>query len=242
MLYDLWNFLQQLIFPPPRGCLLCGDLAAEDVICLSCQSNWAGEKERHPPCPRCGRFLSEGSPANLCRDCHRGATSFARARAIAPYTGPWRKLIHGFKFRRRRYLGRPLGKLLAGMVRREGWDQPGTLVIPVPVYLAGYHRPYNQAVILAAALARETGLMSPGVLTKVTSTSRQVDLGRTARLQNLTGAFQASCPPQWQGSPVILVDDVLTTGATVNQCSAALRQVGYGPVYVAVLAAGYTFG
>lgn len=181
----------------------------------------------------------------LCADC-RGQ--------LAPYTGgvarianldevqiaylyqsPVREAIHQLKYRRRRRVALPLGELLASHLR--AYSGRVDAVIPIPMHAARRaERGFNQTELLATAATAIAGLtcMNAG-LTRIRATEQQVHLDRRAREQNMHGAFA------WQSTThvprrVILLDDVLTTGATMSACAHALREAGCTEVYGLALA------
>jgi ComF family protein len=163
---------------------------------------------------------------------------YARARAVASYAGVMRDLIHGFKFRDRHDVRRLFGRWLA----EAGAELVAESEIVVPVPLGRWRlvlRRFNQAAILAREVARLTGLAyEPQVLERRRATRAQVGLTRSQRRENVAGAF--AVPPSRRavirGRSVLLVDDVITTGATVGACAEALKRAGAGRVNVLALA------
>ncbi|RTL69360.1 MAG: ComF family protein [Hyphomicrobiales bacterium] len=166
------------------------------------------------------------------------APAYDRARAVARHEGAMRRLVHQFKYADR-HEARPLfGRWLteAGRDLLEGAD----LVVPVPMgRLRLILRRYNQAAILANEVSRLSGVpAAPVALRRRRATSRQVGLTRVQRLENVSGAFEV--PARWRpritGRRVVLVDDVVTTGATVDACARALKRAGAAHVDVLALA------
>lgn len=166
------------------------------------------------------------------------------------YRGRLRHAVHRLKYRRETYLARPLGERLGravaarqflpwldgrgfGLVPGRGFE----VVVPVPAHPARLRRRgFNPAALLACHVARVLEAPHrPLALTRIRSTPPQAGLTRGRRLANLAGAFQAN-PDDVGGRRVLLVDDVLTTGATAAGCAAALRKAGAFQVHVAVLA------
>ena len=168
---------------------------------------------------------------------------FARARAVARFEdGPARKLVHRLKYSDRAELARPIGRWMA----RAGADIliDADLLTPAPLHpLRLWRRRFNQAAMLAREVARQTGKpCDVGALVRVKATVSQVGLSRTQRAENMQGAFKVADGAAVKGRNVVLVDDVLTSGATANAASRALIRAGAKRVDVLVLARVVTGG
>lgn len=182
-------------------------------------------------CPRCLRELPVPSRRDVPAHLDQVVSAYA-------YQGPVRDLIHRFKFRNERSLGRPLGRWIGEAIHRAG-IRPH-LVIPVPLHWRrAMLRGYDQAEILAREAARHMGVpMSGRIIRRVRATRPQTQMvGPTHRHNNVKGAFQLRRAPGFWGT-VAIVDDVLTTGATASQCALLLRQAGARRVIAAVIARG----
>lgn len=219
--------------------------------CVGCQ---APVDRHHALCPRCWREVAfiraplcdvTGIPLPfdtggrmVSARALAEAPAYDRARAVARHEGAMRRLVHQFKYGDR-HEARPLfGRWLteAGRDLLEGAD----LIVPVPMSrLRLILRRYNQAAILANDVSRLSGVpVAPVALRRRKATSRQVGLTRAQRLENVSGAFEV--PARWRarvaGRRVILVDDVVTTGATADACARALKRARAAQVDVLALA------
>ena len=207
-------------------------------MCPDCLQ--APQPYRGVECVRCGLFLQ--GPAALhgtldCGLCRRGTFVFEQARSFAPYEGILQALIQRLKYDGYRPLAKPLGRFLAEAVRRLD-AQPFDLTVPVPLHRRRQRqRGFNQAALLAAQVAPLLGT-PPGNkdCVRVRDTPPQTGLRAAARRKNVAGAFHVPEPQRIEGRRVLLIDDVLTTGATANSCAQALLDAGAQGVWVATLA------
>src|SRR5262249_60806067 len=183
-----------------------------------------------PYCAACGVPFATFAPhaggsAGLCGPCRTAPPVWDYARAAARYEGPLRDALHAFKFEKRRALARPLADLV---LEQCGDDLAADVdaLVPVPLGQAREReRGFNQARLIAERLAASLDRhVEPGWLTRVRPTASQSDLGAEERRANVRGAFAATA--NVAGRHVVVVDDVLTTGATAAECCRALRQAG----------------
>ena len=191
-------------------------------------------------CGRCGLFLEGPAPLHgsaLCGLCRRGAFVFDEARSFGRYEGVLQAVIQRFKYDGFRPLARPLAAALLAAMRRlqpKAWDG----IVPVPLHRNRQReRGFNQAALLAARFSRLCGIpMEPEDCVRVRDTRPQTGLRATQRRNNVAGAFHVPVPQRVQRRRLLLVDDVLTTGATVNACAQALLEAGAEGVWVVTLA------
>lgn len=231
-----------IVYPPT--CIACQAATGEaQALCPAC---WRGIGfiER-PYCERLGTpfpvDLGAGllSPAAIA-----DPPVFARARAVCRFDGTARELVHRLKYGDRVELSLTLGRMMAQAGRELAVD--ADLVLPVPLHRTRlWRRRFNQAAALAGIVARETGLpLAATALTRIRRTRQQVGLTRAQRADNLQGAFHVSAAARRlvEGRHILLVDDVLTTGATVNAASRALLRGGASAVDVLTFARVVTDG
>jgi ComF family protein len=215
--------LLALVYPP--RCAACGAPAAEP-FCEVC----AGAVDPVPSgCLRCGL----PGPDPLCGGCRASPPSFDAVRAGGLFGGPLAEAVHAFKYAGRPALGRPLGAWLAARAPLP----VGAVVVSVPLARGRrIERGYDQAALLADALARAAGRpRARRALARTRETPPQVGRSREERARNVAGAFAAR-PVEVGGRDVVLVDDVVTTGATADAAAEALRRAGARSVVVVALA------
>ena len=156
-----------------------------------------------------------------CALCRSGLRGFDAAYSFGAYEGVLRELIHLYKYGRVKTLAWPLSGLLAQALPR---DEAFDAAVPVPLYWRRrLQRGFNQAELLARGLSRRTGIPVVRALRRLRPTPAQAGLSNSARRQNVSQAFRARGV---QGKRILLIDDVMTTGATAASCAAALKQAG----------------
>jgi len=164
--------------------------------------------------------------------CRTGMRGFDEVFCYGAYEGTLRKLIHLFKYRGMRRLAQPLGALLGEAMPR---DRQFDLVTAVPLHWRRrWQRGFNQAELLGKVIGRRRGIRSMNVLRRGWATRAQAGLSNAQRRENVAGAFRAR--RRVAGLRVLLVDDVMTTGATAGACARALKQAGAKSVALAALA------
>jgi ComF family protein len=185
-------------------------------------------------------------PGKLCRTCRMAPPAFERAVAFGVYQGRMRAAIHALKYGRLRPAARGLGRMLAAAMAELAGDAPAEmLVVPVPLHRTKYaERGFNQARALAESALGQLHRTRPTwrlrlaskTLMRLRATDSQAGLDPHERRMNLRGAFSVSDAQAVKGRHVLLVDDILTTGATARAAAQALRKAGAASVWVATLA------
>jgi ComF family protein len=241
---ERFDWLIDWLFPP--RCRACGSWihgSDGEYFCHACRRNL--ELIGHPLCSICGRpFPGSAGADHPCGLCLRRAPQFASARSWACYPReagedqPLRKVIQKFKYGRRVSLGKPLGRLMTRGCESYLAACGADVVIPVPLHPRRLRwRGFNQSVLLAREVSRVCGApMDPFVLLRSRETPPQTELSEQERRRNVRGAFAVNPENPLEERTVLLVDDVYTSGATVNECSRALRRAGAKEVHVLTLA------
>ena len=235
----LLNAFMDVIFP--RTCAGCGREAGGQSghLCWDCLARleWI-----HPPfCQICGDPL-EGEVALpvVCAGCAARLPAFERARSVARFRGVLRTTLHDFKYRGATWLNRDLAALLRACYEiyfaKAGLDT----ITYVPLYPAREReRSYNQALLLARGLAAVCpSLTLRACLRRVRPSPSQTHLTAGERLANVQAMFSIRAPRDTAGRRILLVDDVMTTGATVNECARTLKQAGAALVGVLTVGRG----
>lgn len=233
----LWRGLVDVALPP--SCMACR-AAVDEPGCL-CGPCWSRLDFIAPPfCDRLGTPLPYGfGEGRLLSPAAREAPpAYGRARAVAAFGEVARDLIHALKYADRLDIAPPMGRMMA----RAGADilSDAQALVPVPLHrLRLWRRRFNQSAALAGVIGGEAGLpVRAGWLERPRATVPQVGLDRAARARNVQGAFAVPemAKGELRGRRLVLVDDVLTTGATIDACVKALLRAGAGRVDVLVFA------
>jgi ComF family protein len=224
--------LVDLVFPP--CCAGCGAELATGVLCERCAP--LVERIASPRCPRCGVPFEGAGADHLCARCILDAPRFASAAAAFEYAGPLADGLRALKYGPRAERIEPLSRLW-----REACPAlpPVELAVPVPLHRAKLRaRGFNQTVQVALPLLRDRGLrLDCRVLVRLRAGDSQASLTLAERRRAPRGAFAATRrAARLAGRRVLLLDDVMTTGATADECARVLLAAGAAEVHVAVLA------
>ena len=214
------------------------------ICCSECVNALAGISL--PMCTRCGAtFRSQQDKNHLCGDCITRPKKFRMARAAAACDAQLMAVIHRFKYGGKTQLATPLGGLMLSAFMQHWKDEKVDRVLPVPLHAQKFRsRGFNQSYLLIyrwKCMVRAMGLdlpkisIHPDVLIRTKATVSQTGLGRSQRLANIRGAFSVQSPEKVYGKKLLVVDDVYTTGATVNECARILLKFGAERVDVLTL-------
>lgn len=226
------GLLLDLVYPPI--CLHCeAPVATGDALCGSCFA--LVRPITAPHCPVLGiPFEVSLGPSTLSAEAIADPPPFRRARSAVHYNEVARRLVSRLKYGDRPELARFCARLMARAGHELWGDRP--VIVPIPLHPTRHlGRRYNQSAELARALGKITGLrVDPGLVTRFRRTRQQVGLSADARQRNVAGAFRArpDAVARLAGRPVVLVDDVITTGATARAATRALNRAGVDHVDV----------
>jgi len=239
MLGGLFKGLKDLIYP--NCCLVCKNRILPDREESICENCWEKIEKNLPPfCSTCGRHLNtEAIKKGSCPNCSKSNFYFDRAFSPCIYTGTIKKLIHEFKYSGKDYLGSHLGQLMNEFIRNyrlpiEYLD----FIIPVPLHRSRQRqREFNQAEILSQQIGSEFNKkILSDLLIRFKQTKTQAELDFQKRGQNIKDCFRITKPELVKGTNLMLVDDVLTSGATSNEAARCLKDAGALKVILFTLA------
>jgi ComF family protein len=229
------NSLLNILFP--ETCPVCHGPAKNHSIAPFCANCWQTVSPYEgPACLRCGKPLVSDASIT-CGECLQDEPAFTSARSFGLYEGALKKAINLLKYHNVKRLSKPLSDIITP-VKIPAVDT----VVPVPLYEKRLRqREYNQSALLAKYLAESLGVsVLLNCLVKIRDTAPQVGLRSKDRRKNIKNAFAVTQREQIEGKNIMLVDDVVTTGATIRECSRVLKKAGADNIYVIALAHGMT--
>lgn len=215
--------LADFVYPP--ACPVCQAPPGTSPLCASCEGSLCTLPG--PACSRCRLFVPHGGA------CPLGHADLV-VHALGLFDAHYRALLHALKFHGELRVGEWLGRRLGEVLATRNLADIGA-VIPVPLHATRLReRGYNQSRVIAIEVALRLGVPLVEPLRRRRNTRSQTELSRQKRLENVADAFVAE--KTLDSAPILLVDDVLTTGATLEACALALRAAGMGPVRAATVA------
>lgn len=225
----------------PADCAACGIPLTDDPVPLFCAACWSTITPLAlSRCSQCDHPLPSPvaltySPTHRCHHCTVRPPSYAKAWTLYPYLPPLQDAICLFKYRGKVSLAKPLGRL---MLNALPTPLEANVVIPVPLHTSRLReREFNQSLLLADQVATHLHLpLSFTNLVRTVSSEPQSTLSRKERIKNLRQAFTVRQPRSLAQKRILLIDDVFTTGTTVNECAKVLRNAGAEAVFVLTLA------
>lgn len=223
----------------PRRCAVCSKIlkGTEKGICVLCRGKLTYIKS--PFCKICGRQLEEGD-GDTCLDCAGCSHSFISGEGAFVYDDLIKRAVYNFKYSNRREHGETLAREIVNQCGDYISSCRPDILIPVPIHRKRYiKRGYNQSEILARFVGGYTGInVRSDILFRTKNTKPQKSLTRRERMENLKGSF-AICREKARGiNTVILIDDIYTTGSTIENCSRLLRAAGVENIYFVCLCIG----
>ena len=233
----LLKSLADFVYPPI--CYGCDSDIDEGLVCEGCRL--ALFTHELAVCPACGRPCTR--TAETCGQC-RTPFHLKRVRALGLYVPPFDNLVQAFKYSGKTKVGELLGRALAALVQQDDVLMTADAVCPIPLHPARLReRGFNQSLLLAAAISMGTRIPLVEFLARAKNTPTQTrKTSHKDRLRNLTDAFRLRPDACVGGKKVLLVDDVMTTGATLDQAAQALLRGGAASVLGAVVAAAHAGG
>ena len=232
------NDVSDIIFPPQ--CLACAEiinLPINQVFCSTCQEKIGFITGSF--CPICGApFLDSPAGSHICGNCLDNKPYYTCARAVAGFETVIMDAIHKFKYGRNISVGNALGSFMAGFSFPDFAFSEYSLLVPVPLHIRRLReRGFNQSLLLAKEMGRKYKLpVNFSLLKRCKFTLTQTGLNKTEREKNIKGAFTVVDKKEVAGENIILIDDVYTTGATINECAKVLLKAGAQKVAVLTLA------
>jgi ComF family protein len=230
----------------PRRCVVCRTFirreniqndSAPDIFCITCFSNL--KKITSPLCPFCGRpYESKADEDHVCEDCLTRPSHYTFICAPYLYEGVAMETIHRFKYQAKSFIAKAVGPLLAAYAQQQiGW-MSSAIVMPIPLHPKRLReRGFNQSLLLAKHVSKAFNAKLDFLsLRRVKYTLPQTGLGENERKRNVRAAFKVVSPAMVKGKSILLVDDVATTGSTLNAAARALQKSGCNDVTCLVLA------
>jgi len=236
LLHSAGSALIDLLYPPHCAICLCETVAGEH-LCAACRKQ--APVIAAPFCDTCSQpFSGQIDGAFTCPNCRERRFHFTCAAARYQSRGVVRELVHRFKYNGKVHLRGVLIDWLAETLDDPRLQTPPCdRIVPVPLHATRQReRGFNQALILAEGLARRSGLSLSNCLKRTRYTTTQTLFQREERMENLRGAFQMRQSNEVRNLHLLLIDDVLTTGSTVDECARVLMDAGAASVRVATVA------
>jgi competence protein ComFC len=214
----------------PQSCILCSEEIQREMICDNCLDYLP--LVNPPLCASCGRPIKDGTQCTFC-----GRESpVDHGRAWMLFIPPSDKVIHHFKYRRKTRLAHLLGRAMAGIINADHILSGADTITPIPLFWwKRMRRGYNQSEILSRIVSTETGIGQERLLRRIKHTRTQTRLSTEERRKNVLNAFALS-NDSVHDKKILLIDDVLTTGATIKECARILKEHGAAAVYSCVAA------
>ncbi|MBF0522704.1 MAG: ComF family protein [Candidatus Omnitrophica bacterium] len=260
MLKRIWKGLLELVYPP--NCFLCKNFIpptedhtsknvnewssgwdfvpshfpSREELCPGCLK--LIEYNRPPFCLKCSRFLGEDIRHPLCKECRLTKPHFDFAWGCCIYKDPLKDLIHKFKYSQKTLLRHTFLKFIRTFIADYHFDiHQFDFVVPIPLHSSRLReRGYNQSQILALGVAETFDIsLSEHNLIRTRPTKPQIELSQKERWTNIRGAFRIKLPDKFKNKNILIIDDLLTTGATASEAAKTLKDAGAGTVGVLTL-------
>ena len=239
MLKDLFTGFCDLVFPP--NCLICRQhLTKPDIKTFLCEKCFNSIKQNSPPfCPKCSRYLGIRPHSSRCSHCIKIQPNFDFAWSSCIYKEPLKGLIIRYKYHQKTLLRHDFSKIMINFINKYYLDiDQFDLIIPVPLSSTRLReRSYNQSLLLAKLIANKYQIkLSTNNLKRSKHTTAHALLNEKERWTNIRGAFRIKYPDQYINKNILIIDDLLTTGATTSEIAKILKRSGAKTVAVFTLA------
>lgn len=234
------NGITNLIFPKKSVCIFCKKpllFIEEHEICKDCMSKLMYLSP--PLCDICGKPLADLN--NLCQECKCSQIYFEKAASVFHYAGLIQSMIYRLKYDGDKDIACPIGLFMSHEVKGRGWHRDLEMIIPVPLHAERlYQRGFNQSLLLSEIIGRECRLdVRDDILKRIRYTESQINFSKFDRIINVKNAFYIENNKSVINKKILIVDDIMTTGATLNECSRILKQAGAKEVYCITVACPY---
>lgn len=231
------SFLE-LIYPEKNTCFICetcNEKIADVYICPDCEKKL--KKIQPPVCSKCSKPINYRSSIDLCSECCDTKRYFTMSKSPYAYEGIIQKAIHRYKYHNKPYFYKFFGSLIINFMEEINYTN-FDLIVSVPLHPSKMRkRGYNQSELIAKYLASKLSIPYADVLKRTKKTSPQSGQSKSQRRRNIKDAFEIKSPAEKViNSSILLVDDIYTTGSTVDECSKVLVNYGAANVYVITIA------
>lgn len=230
----------ELLFPEKGICFICDNYdedIGDDHICSECREKvvYIGSHK----CSVCGRPLELGYIPDKCPECINHPHYFVKAISPLEYSGIIRDAIHKYKYNKKHYMYKLFGPFLVQAIKEDGLEGID-LIVPVPLHSSKMsERGFNQSELLGKYISKKLNIpLDSKNLVRFKKTAVQNKLDKAERKKNVRNAFKAVDGEAFRGKRILLIDDVFTTGATVDECSKVLLKEGAKDVFVLTIARG----
>ncbi|HZK57320.1 MAG TPA: ComF family protein [Clostridia bacterium] len=231
------NAFLDLIYPSKTICYICGGALEENAkysLCHSCYNNLPFIPDHH--CDKCGTPLRMIEDGPICQQCKKTNYCFDRAISVVEYKQDVKILIYKLKYSNHTYLATTFGYIMADKLKQEGIK--ADIIIPIPLHRSKEkERGFNQATLISKYIVEKINIpLNINALIRTKNTKVMHNLTRRERLENVEGAFEVVDKEAIINKDILLIDDIFTTGSTVNSCSKELINNGAKSVTVLTFA------
>lgn len=234
---DAFSGLLDLVYPP--HCLIC-NAEVENYLCGKCIEKI--DPITPPYCRKCGGPPSVppykgGTAGGYCEECRERQYHFEFSRSAGIFEGVLREAIHALKYHNHLAIAEPLADIMAQSYAETGLAGRAELAVPIPIHISrSIQRGFNQSEELARVFCKRVNLpLETQTLHKSRKTRRQMELPFDLRISNIRGSFKVAHEERIRGKRVLLIDDVFTTGSTLDEAARVLREAGASEVYAYTL-------